>query len=44
MKIITGGSGFIGSAICWRLNTLGFNEIIIVDSDIEGTKQRNLEI
>jgi ADP-L-glycero-D-manno-heptose 6-epimerase len=43
MKIITGGSGFIGSAICWRLNTLGFNEIVIVDSDIEGTKQKNLE-
>jgi ADP-L-glycero-D-manno-heptose 6-epimerase len=43
MKIITGGSGFIGSAICWRLNTLGFVDIIIVDSDIEGTKQRNLE-
>lgn len=43
MKIITGGSGFIGSAICWRLNTLGFEDIVIVDSDIEGTKQRNLE-
>lgn len=43
MKIITGGSGFIGSAICWRLNTLGFKDIVIVDSDIEGTKQKNLE-
>ncbi len=43
MKIITGGSGFIGSAICWRLNTLGISDIVIVDSDIEGTKQKNLE-
>jgi len=43
MKIITGGAGFIGSAICWRLNTLGFTDIFIVDSDKEGTKQNNLE-
>jgi ADP-L-glycero-D-manno-heptose 6-epimerase len=43
MKIITGGAGFIGSAICWRLNSLGFNDIIIVDSDIEGTKKNNLQ-
>ncbi len=43
MRIITGGAGFIGSAICWRLNTLGFDDVVIVDSDIEGTKQRNLE-
>jgi ADP-L-glycero-D-manno-heptose 6-epimerase len=43
MKIITGGSGFIGSAICWRLNKLGVSDIVIVDSDIEGTKQKNLE-
>ncbi|KXK49164.1 MAG: ADP-L-glycero-D-manno-heptose 6-epimerase, partial [Chlorobi bacterium OLB5] len=33
MKIITGGAGFIGSAICWKLNKLGVNEIIIVDED-----------
>lgn len=43
MKIITGGSGFIGSAICWRFNTLGISDIVLVDSDIEGTKQKNLE-
>ena len=43
MKIITGGAGFIGSAICWRLNTLGFTDIIIVDSDKKGTKQNYLE-
>jgi ADP-L-glycero-D-manno-heptose 6-epimerase len=43
MKIITGGAGFIGSAICWRLNTTGFSDIVIVDTDREGTKERNLE-
>jgi ADP-L-glycero-D-manno-heptose 6-epimerase len=43
MKIITGGAGFIGSAICWRLNTIGIDDIVIVDSDMDGTKQRNLE-
>ncbi len=43
MKIITGGAGFIGSAICWRLNTLGNNDILIVDEDVNGTKQNNLK-
>jgi ADP-L-glycero-D-manno-heptose 6-epimerase len=43
MKIITGGAGFIGSAICWRLNTLGFTDILIVDEDMNGTKKNNLE-
>ena len=42
MKIITGGSGFIGSAICWRLNTLGIDDIIIVDTDMHGDKEKNL--
>ncbi len=42
MKIITGGAGFIGSAICWRLNTLGNHDILIVDEDTKGTKQQNL--
>ena len=42
MKIITGGAGFIGSAICWRLNTLGNHDILIVDEDAKGTKQNNL--
>lgn len=43
MKIITGGAGFIGSAICWRLNQLGFDDIIIVDTDMKGTKKDNLK-
>src|SRR5205085_2599612 len=42
MKIITGGAGFIGSAICWRLNTLGIEDIIIVDTDMHGDKEKNL--
>lgn len=43
MKIITGGAGFIGSAICWKLNTLGNKDILIVDEDTSGTKQENLK-
>lgn len=43
LKIITGGTGFIGSAICWKLNLLGFNDIILVDNDINGTKANNIE-
>jgi len=43
MKIITGGAGFIGSAICWKLNTGGYNDILIVDTDTNGTKQNNLD-
>jgi ADP-L-glycero-D-manno-heptose 6-epimerase len=43
MKIITGGAGFIGSAICWRLNTLGTHDILLVDEDTGGTKQNNLK-
>lgn len=41
MKIITGGAGFIGSAICWRLNSLGIEDILIVDTDLEGIKKNN---
>lgn len=43
MKIITGGAGFIGSAICWRLNHLGIKDILLVDADTAGTKKNNLE-
>lgn len=42
MKIITGGAGFIGSAICWRLNTLGNHDVLIVDESREGEKAKNL--
>ena len=31
MIVVTGGAGFIGSAIIWRLNQLGTDDILVVD-------------
>jgi ADP-L-glycero-D-manno-heptose 6-epimerase len=42
MIVITGGAGFIGSAITWRLNTLGEENIIIVDELGLDDKWKNL--
>jgi ADP-L-glycero-D-manno-heptose 6-epimerase len=43
MKIIvTGGAGFIGSAVVWRLNELGYDDILIVDRLDETDKWKNL--
>ena len=42
MKIITGGAGFIGSAICWNLNKQGITDIILVDENTNGTKEQNI--
>ncbi|MGE5400552.1 MAG: ADP-glyceromanno-heptose 6-epimerase [Ignavibacteriales bacterium] len=42
MIVVTGGAGFIGSAIVWRLNQLGEDRIIIVDSLGTGEKWKNL--
>lgn len=42
MIIVTGGAGFIGSAIVWRLNEQGFNDIIIVDELGQDDKWKNL--
>ncbi len=42
MIVVTGGAGFIGSAIVWRLNQLGNKDIIIVDSLGEDEKWKNL--
>jgi len=42
MIVVTGGAGFIGSALVWRLNQLGENEIIIVDRLGETDKWKNL--
>lgn len=43
MKIIvTGGAGFIGSANVWRLNELGYEDILIVDRLDETDKWKNL--
>ena len=42
MIIVTGGAGFIGSAIVWKLNTLGFDNILIVDELGKDDKWKNL--
>ena len=42
MIVVTGGAGFIGSAIAWRLNTLGKNDILIVDELGLDEKWKNL--
>jgi len=40
--MVTGGSGFIGSAIVARLNELGREDIVIVDRRDDGAKEKNL--
>ncbi len=40
--IVTGGAGFIGSAIVWFLNKKGFDNIIVVDSLGISDKWKNL--
>ncbi len=42
MIVVTGGAGFIGSAIVWRLNSLGEENIIIVDELGKDEKWKNL--
>jgi ADP-L-glycero-D-manno-heptose 6-epimerase len=42
MIVITGGAGFIGSAITWRLNSIGRKDIIIVDELGLNEKWKNL--
>lgn len=42
MIIVTGGSGFIGSTLIWKLNKLGRNDIIVVDHFGENEKYKNL--
>ena len=42
MLVVTGGAGFIGSAIIWRLNQLGEEDIIMVDELGTDDKWKNL--
>ena len=42
MIIVTGGAGFIGSAIVWKLNQLGEENILIVDNLGTDEKWKNL--
>ena len=42
MIVVTGGAGFIGSALVWRLNELGKTDIIVVDELGTDEKWKNL--
>ncbi|MBN2178789.1 MAG: ADP-glyceromanno-heptose 6-epimerase [Deltaproteobacteria bacterium] len=42
MIIVTGGAGFIGSAIVWKLNNEGIDDIIVVDDLGTSEKWKNL--
>ncbi|PIW69091.1 MAG: ADP-glyceromanno-heptose 6-epimerase [Ignavibacteriales bacterium CG12_big_fil_rev_8_21_14_0_65_30_8] len=42
MIVVTGGAGFIGSAVVWKLNQQGHNNIIIVDELGSDEKWKNL--
>jgi len=40
--LVTGGAGFIGSALIWELNRLGIEDILVADRLGEGEKWRHL--
>jgi ADP-L-glycero-D-manno-heptose 6-epimerase len=42
MIIVTGGAGLIGSAVIWKLNQLGRDDILVVDHLGTGNKWKNL--
>lgn len=42
MIVVTGGAGFIGSAIIWKLNKLGIKDILVVDHLYNSEKWLNL--
>lgn len=44
MIVVTGGAGFIGSALVWKFNTLGEKNILVVDQDAQNSpKWANLK-
>ena len=42
MYIVTGGAGFIGSAVLWKLNQEGIDDILVVDNLGRTDKWKNL--
>jgi nucleoside-diphosphate-sugar epimerase len=40
--LVTGGAGFIGSALIWELNRLGIDNILVTDRLGTGEKYRHL--
>ncbi len=42
MIVVTGGAGFIGSAVVWKLNQMGIDKITIVDELGKEEKWKNL--
>jgi ADP-L-glycero-D-manno-heptose 6-epimerase len=42
MYIVTGGAGMIGSAMIWKLNSLGIDDILVVDHLASSEKWKNL--
>ncbi|MDR2603955.1 MAG: ADP-glyceromanno-heptose 6-epimerase [Desulfovibrio sp.] len=42
MYIVTGGAGFIGSALLWKLNSQGVDDILVVDNLACSEKWKNL--
>ena len=41
--IVTGGAGFIGSCLIWKLNSQGIDDIILVDQDAALAESGNLK-
>ena len=42
MIIVTGGAGFIGSAVIWKLNQMGIEDVLVVDDLNRSEKWKNL--